>query len=53
VKNADGDGFKGTEANTERIDKGKFLTGLPGSKNVACMERSTRNFGDPSSSYEE
>ncbi|MCP4682709.1 MAG: hypothetical protein GY864_10280 [Desulfobacterales bacterium] len=30
---------------------GEILEGLPGSKSVACSERSVRNLGDPSASY--
>jgi len=29
------------------VSMGKVLEELPGSKNVACIERSTRNLGGP------
>jgi len=41
-----GDGFNVLEARTEEIDKVRFQ-GTPGSKSVACSERSIRNLGDP------
>jgi hypothetical protein len=44
-KNADGDVFNVTEANTEESTSGKIPEGLSGSENVACMERSARNLG--------
>lgn len=35
---------------TQRNRKGKIPVGLPGSEDVACMERSTKNLGDPGDS---
>ena len=35
---------------TQRNRKGKIPEGLSGSENVACMERSNRNLGDPGDS---
>ena len=47
--NAVGDGFNVSEASTEESN-GEIPEGLPGSKSVACSERSIRNLGDPSTS---
>jgi hypothetical protein len=44
-----GDGFNVSEASTEESN-GEIPEGLPGSKSVACSERSIRNLGDPSTS---
>jgi len=41
-----GDGFNVLEAGTEELDMVRFQ-GTPGSKSVACGERSIRNLGDP------
>ena len=34
-------------------EHGEIPEGLPGSKSMACIERSTRNLGDPSASSQE
>jgi len=39
--------FNVTEANTKKPTKGKDSEGLPGSENVACLERRIRNLGEP------
>ena len=44
-----GDGVNVLEASTEESN-GEIPEGLPGSKSVACSERSIRNLGDPSTS---
>jgi len=38
--------FNVTEVNTKE-SLGEIPEGLPGSENMACMERSIRNLGDP------
>lgn len=48
--NADGDVFSVTEANTRESTNGKIPEGLPGSKTMACMEKDSRNLGDPTCS---
>jgi len=37
----------------QRNRNGEIPEGLPGSKSVACSERSVRNLGDPFASYTE
>jgi hypothetical protein len=45
--NADDDVVNGTEVNTRESQKGKILKGLSGSEDMACIEKSIRNLGDP------
>jgi len=47
---ANGDGVKKSEPNTETTAKGEVVEGLPGSKSVARAEGDTRNEGGPESS---
>jgi len=45
---ADGDVFKGTEANTERSVKGELFEGLPGSRERGMHGEEHQELGRPS-----